>query len=88
MAHQVSAKLHTKIVAQDLEVAVRNSSGMLGTLFISKGNIEWQPTRNTVNRKRMKWEDFAVVFEEKGKDVRAKKAPKKQFAIKAAPKRK
>ncbi|TKR29598.1 hypothetical protein FCE95_15835 [Luteimonas gilva] len=79
MAHEVSAKLHTKVVAhKDLEVLVKTSStGKLGTLLISKGNIEWLPRGNSVNKKRMTWQAFADLIEGQGKTVRVKKAAKK-----------
>ena len=55
MAHEVSAKLHTKIVAhKDLEIEVKTIDGgkpsKLGTLLISKGNIEWLPKGNSALR--------------------------------------
>ena len=45
MVHEVSAKLHTKVVAyKDLEIEIKTvDSGKLsklGALLISKGNIE------------------------------------------------
>ncbi|MCF7223419.1 hypothetical protein L3V18_16730 [Lysobacter sp. TLK-CK17T] len=88
MAHEVSAKLHTKVVAnKDLEVIVKTSStGKLGTLLISKGNIEWLPRGNSVNRKRMTWQAFADLIEGKGKTVRVKKAAKRKAAKKAVKK--
>jgi hypothetical protein len=58
MAHEVSAKLHTKVVAhKDLEIEVKTvnngTSSKLGTLLIGKGNIEWLPKGNSVNKKRL-----------------------------------
>ena len=84
MAHEVSAKLHTKVVAhKDLEVLVKTSStGKLGTLLISKGNIEWLPRGNSVNKKRMTWQAFADLIEGNGKTVRVKKVAKKASAKK------
>jgi hypothetical protein len=85
MAHEVSAKLHTKVVAhKDLEVLVKTSStGKLGTLLISKGNIEWLPRGNSVNKKRMTWQAFADLIEGNGTTVRVKKASKKAATKKA-----
>ncbi|WP_433852412.1 hypothetical protein [Stenotrophomonas nitritireducens] len=79
MAHEVSAKIHTKVVAhKDLEVVVKSSSaGKLGTLLISKGNIEWLPRGNSVNKKRMTWAAFAKLIEGQGKTAKVKKAVKK-----------
>ncbi|MBV6475197.1 MAG: hypothetical protein L6Q38_09485 [Nitrospira sp.] len=78
MAHEVSAKLHTKVVAhKDLEIDVKTISNgkpsKLGTLLISKGNIEWLPKGNFVNKKRLTWMQFATLMEEQGKTVKMKK---------------
>lgn len=77
MAHEVSAKLHTKVVAhKDLEIDVKTISNgkpsKLGTLLISKGNIEWLPKGNSVNKKRLTWIQFATLMEEQGKTVKMK----------------
>lgn len=51
MAHEVRVKIDTAVVAhKDFEVVVRTSDGKLGTLLISKGNIEWLPKGNSVNK--------------------------------------
>ena len=78
MAHEVSAKLHTKVVAhKDLEIEIKTiddgTSSKLGTLLISKGNIEWLPKGNFVNKRRLTWIQFAALIEEKGKTVKVKK---------------
>jgi hypothetical protein len=75
MAHEVIAKIHTKIVAhKDLEIEVKTitdgNSSKLGTLLISKGNIEWLPKGNSVNKKRLTWSQFAALVEDKGKTIR------------------
>ena len=78
MAHEVSAKFHTKIVAhKDLEIEVKTIAdgkpSKLGTLLISKGNIEWLPKGNYVNKKRLTWVQFAALVEDQGKSVKVKK---------------
>ena len=78
MAHEVTAKLHTKVVAhKDLEIEVKTISDSkhskkLGTLLISKGNIEWLPKGNSVNKKRLTWVQFAALIEDQGKTVKIK----------------
>ena len=77
MAHEVSAKLHTKVVAhKDMEIEVKTiddgKPSKLGTLLISKGNIEWLPKGNSVNKKRLSWVQFAALVEEHGKTVKVK----------------
>jgi hypothetical protein len=73
MTHEVRAKLDTKLIAhKDLEITVRTGDGMLGTLLISKGNIEWRPKGNSVNKRQLSWKKFAALIEEKGKEVKIK----------------
>lgn len=78
MAHEVRAKVDTKIVAhKDLEIVVKTTrDGKLGKLLISKGNIEWLPTGNSVRKRRLSWKKFAELFESEGRPVRAKKSPR------------
>ena len=77
MAHEVSAKLYTKVIDKDLEIEIKTvdagTQAKLGTLLVSKGNIEWLPKGNSVNKKRLGWEQFAIFMEEHGKTVKAKK---------------
>jgi hypothetical protein len=42
----------------------------LGTLLISKGNIEWLPKGNFVNKKRLSWTKFAALLEAEGKTAK------------------
>lgn len=73
MAHEVRVKIDTAVVAhKDFEVVVRTDNGKLGTLLISKGNIEWLPKGNSVNKRRLSWAKFAEFMEEQGKPVKAK----------------
>lgn len=77
MAHEVTATMHTKVVAhKDLEIEIKTinngSSSKLGKLLISKGNIEWLPKGNSVNKKRLSWVQLAQLLEEHGKTVKAK----------------
>jgi len=53
MAHEVRAKINTTIVAhKDLEIVVKTSrDGKLGTLLISKGNVEWLQGRPVEKRR-------------------------------------
>jgi len=44
----------------------------LGTLLISKGNVEWLPKGNSVNKQRLTWKQFADFMESYGKDVKVK----------------
>lgn len=77
MAHEVSINLHQKIVlSKDVEVEVRADDAKLGTILISKGNIEWVPAGNSVNKHRLTWKQFAKLMEGEGKPKKMKQASK------------
>lgn len=74
MAHEVSLDLNEKIVLhKDVEVEVKADGSKLGTLLISKGNIEWLPGGNSVNKQRLSWRKFAALMEGQGKPTKVKK---------------
>ena len=71
MAHEVTLDISTKFVLhKDVEVEVKKDGKKLGAALISKGNIEWVPSGNSVNKKRLSWSKFAELMEEHGKDAR------------------
>ncbi|MGC3895177.1 hypothetical protein [Pseudomonas urmiensis] len=68
MAHEVKINLQSKLVQhQDVEIEVKKDGGKLGTILISKGNIEWVPSGNHVNKHHLSWAQFADLMEEHGK---------------------
>lgn len=67
MAHEVKINLQSKLVQhQDVEVEVKKDGTKLGTILISKGNIEWVPSGNHVNKHRLSWAQFAALMENEG----------------------
>ncbi|QMV61054.1 hypothetical protein DFO61_0473 [Ectopseudomonas oleovorans] len=73
MAHEVSVNLHQKIVlSKDVEVEVKADGAKLGTILISKGNIEWVPAGNSANKHRLSWKKFAELMENEGRPKRMK----------------
>lgn len=71
MAHEVTMDISTKFVLhKDVELEVKKDGRKLGTALISKGNIEWVPSGNSVNKKRLSWTKLAELMTEHGKDVR------------------
>jgi len=69
--HDVTLNLHTKVVAhKDIEVSVRSDDNKLGKLLISKGNIEWLPANNSVNKYRLTWGRFAELMQDNGSRVK------------------
>lgn len=74
MKHRVDVTFHKKnIEKKDLEVRIQSDAGKIGTLLISKGNIEWLPKGNSRNRLAMKWEEFAERMKQEGKVRKVKK---------------
>jgi hypothetical protein len=70
-SHEVLLNLHTKVIShKDVELEVRSDGSKLGTLLISKGNIEWLPANNSVNKYRMSWEAFSDVMIQCGRNVK------------------
>lgn len=73
MAHEVRVRIDTAVVAhKDFEVVVKSDHGKIGTLLISKGNIEWLPKGNSVNKRRLSWSKFAEFMQEYGKPAKAR----------------
>ena len=65
--HDVAFSIPQKFVlSKDVEFNVKSDGVKLGTLLISKGNIEWVPASNTVKKYRLTWEAFDQVMEREG----------------------
>lgn len=74
MAHEVTLDIATKFVLnKDVKIFVKTTDGKLGTVLVSKGNVEWVPSGNHVNKKRLSWTQFAELMEAHGSDVKIKK---------------
>ncbi len=74
MAHEIVLNLAAKVVMnKDIEIEVKKDEKRLGTLLVSKGNLEWLPAGNSVNKKRLAWAKFAELIEEHGQAVKVKK---------------
>jgi hypothetical protein len=71
--HDVSFEIPQKFVlSKDVVFEIRSDGSKLGSLLISKGNIEWVPANNSVKKLRLSWEKFAEIIEAKGKVARIK----------------
>jgi hypothetical protein len=71
MAHEVTMDISTKFVLhKDVTIDIKKDGRKLGTALISKGNIEWVPSGNSVNKKRLSWAKFAELMVAEGKDIR------------------
>lgn len=74
MAHEVSLKMESKFVLhKDVEIEVKTDGSKLGTLLISKGNIEWLPGGHSINKRRLSWKKFAALIEQEGTVAKIKK---------------
>lgn len=72
MAHEVIMDVSSKFVLhKDVSVEIKKDGKKLGTVLISKGNIEWVPSGNSVNKKRLSWSKFAELMEQEGRDVKS-----------------
>ena len=75
MAHEVTLDISTNFVLhKDVTVHVKKDGRKLGTALISKGNIEWVPAGNSVNKKRLSWTKFANLMDTEGTDVKIRGA--------------
>lgn len=69
--HDVSFEIPAKFaLAKDVVFDVKSGGAKLGTLLISKGNIEWKPSKAVTTKYRMSWEKFASVMEASGRHVK------------------
>lgn len=70
MAHEVILGFTSKIVSnKDVTFDIKKDGKKLGTVLVSKGNIEWVPSGNSVNKKRLSWTKFAELMESEGRNV-------------------
>lgn len=71
MAHEVAFEIHQKVVLrEDVEFEVKKDGAKLGTILISKGNIEWLPAYNSVNKYRLDWTKFAELMVSQGRKAK------------------
>jgi len=72
--HDVSFEIPQKFVlAKDIKLEVKSGGTKIGTLLISKGNVEWVPANHSVKKRRLTWEKFAELMGSEGKIARIKK---------------
>jgi hypothetical protein len=71
MAHQVKLQINAavEIAHKDVEITIRDQGATLGTLLVSKGNIEWRPAKKSVKKHRFSWRKFAEMMQSRGKQV-------------------
>jgi hypothetical protein len=71
--HEVTFTIPQKVaLSNDVEFVIKSDGEKLGTLMISKGNIEWMTAGAKVKKSRLSWEKFAEVMENSGKAARKK----------------
>ena len=78
MANVSIRQLDATISNKDVEIEIKDNSGKLGILLISRGNIEWVPSGNYVNKKRLSWKRFAQLMLDNGRDVQIVSPVKKK----------
>jgi hypothetical protein len=73
-SHDISFEVPEKILlSKDMKFDIKSDGSKLGTMLISKGNIEWIPASNSVNKYRLSWEAFAEMMQSAGRVVKIKK---------------
>lgn len=69
--HDVSFEIPAKFaLAKDVVFDIKSDGAKLGTLLISKGNVEWKPAKAVSTKYRMSWEKFAALMESSGRLVK------------------
>jgi len=73
MANEVRVKIDSAVVGpKDFEIFVKSGTEKLGTLVVSRGNLEWLPGGLVANKRRLTWGQFASLMEEHGTVGRSK----------------
>ena len=55
--HDVTFEIPQKVLlAKDMVFEVKSNGAKLGSLLISKGNIEWVPANHSVRKQRLTWD--------------------------------
>jgi len=66
-------EINEKVVLhKDARIEVWKDDDKLGTILVSKGNIEWLPANHSVNKYRLSWMKFAELMVEEGRNVKIK----------------
>ena len=73
MAHKVRMDISSAFVNKtDVTFDIHENGSKLGTLLISRGNTEWVPAGNSVNKLRLKWSKFAELMATEGRSKKMK----------------
>jgi hypothetical protein len=69
MANKLGMTIYKEIPIDytDVEVAVRTNGKLLGRLKISRGSVDWLPSRRSTSAYRLRWSKFAELMEEHGR---------------------
>jgi hypothetical protein len=57
----------TEVQNQDISFTIVEGGKLLGVLHVSKGNLEWWPTGNSVNYFTLSWGKMAKAFVSNGR---------------------
>jgi hypothetical protein len=69
--HEVSFEIPQKLVlANDIVFEIKSNGLKLGSVLISKANIEWVPVNNSVTKHQLTWETFASLMQTQGNVAR------------------
>ena len=72
MAHEVFLEVpKINVGSTDARIVIKKNGSKIGELLISKGNIEWWPKGNFRKKKRLRWSEFEVIFNEYGTTIKS-----------------
>ena len=59
-----------EVVNNDVTSKVKSADALLGRIEISKGSIDWWPANNSKTHYKMTWENFQMLMEQNGRQVK------------------
>jgi len=59
-----------EVVNNDVTIKVKSDDALLGRIEISKGSIDWWPANNSKTHYKMTWENFQMLMEQNGRQVK------------------
>jgi hypothetical protein len=85
MAHEISLVANMNFVLHKdvlfmVKTVANAKAAKVGTLMLSKGNVEWRPKGNSVYAHQLSWEKLGALMMEKGRKVRKAKRRAKKAA--------
>jgi hypothetical protein len=69
MAHTINMQMpKTPVNISDVEFRIKQDGKLLGTLNISKGNLEWVPAGHSKRKFKVRWGTFDALMRQHGRE--------------------